>query len=310
MPIGSSETVLTRHGSLLPVTIAFYNDFWPAVPDSVSDCDLPHRLCFDRAACANADAVVFHLPTMHGVPEIPKRAGQLWVGWTMESDANYPYQANPAFMSHFDLTMSYRRDADIWCPYFDKGLLPGLRATPRVRTAIAPAIYVASNPHDRSGRNEYVRELMGHMRVDSFGRCLRTRVFPIDRGRETKLEAFGRYKFTLSFENSLCTDYVTEKFFDPLLAGSVPVYLGAPNIDDFAPGEDAYIDVRAFSKPRDLGEYLTFLAARPEEYSRYLQWKHAPLRDPFIRLVEWMMKSPFSRLIERCAARRSDRTGA
>jgi alpha-1,3-fucosyltransferase 10 len=309
MPIANSDAVSTWHASLLPVTIAFYNDFWPAVPESVSDCDLPHRLCFDRAACAHADAVVFHLPTMQDVPKIPRRVGQLWVGWTMESDANYPYQASPAFMSHFDVTMSYRRDADIWCPYFDKDFVAGLRAVPRAKTAIAPAIYVASNPHDLSGRNRYVRELMRHLRVDSFGRCLRTRVFPRDRGRETKLEAFARYKFTLSFENSLCTDYVTEKFFDPLLVGSVPVYLGAPNIDDFVPGEDAYIDVRAFSRPRDLAEYLLFLAARPEEYNRYLQWKHAPLRDTFIQSVERVMKSPFARLIELCEARRSDRTG-
>jgi hypothetical protein len=34
--------------------------------------------------------------------------------------------------------------------------------------------------------------------------------------------------------------YVTEKFFDPLIAGSVSVYLGVPDVDKLAPGLHAY----------------------------------------------------------------------
>ncbi|CAF4835450.1 unnamed protein product, partial [Rotaria sp. Silwood2] len=30
-------------------------------------------------------------------------------------------------------------------------------------------------------------------------------------------------------------DYVTEKLWQPLAAGSVPLYLGAPNIDEWLP---------------------------------------------------------------------------
>lgn len=57
------------------------------------------------------------------------------------------------------------------------------------------------------------------------------------------------YKFYLAFENSLYCDYVTEKFFHPLLHKTVPIVYGgtnysaiAPphsiiNVDDFANGD-------------------------------------------------------------------------
>ena len=47
----------------------------------------------------------------------PKRAGQLWVAWSMESKANYQRLRDPAFMRQFDLTMTYRLDADVPVTY-------------------------------------------------------------------------------------------------------------------------------------------------------------------------------------------------
>eukprot|EP00960_Hanusia_phi_P059267 764116-Hanusia_phi.AAC.5 len=48
-------------------------------------------------------------------------------------------------------------------------------------------------------------------------------------------------------ENSFVDDYVTEKFYQALIAGSVPVYLGAPNIHEFAPSPNSFIDMRRCS---------------------------------------------------------------
>jgi len=40
----------------------------------------------------------------------------------------------------------------------------------------------------------------------------------------------ARYKFTLSFENAVCDDYITEKLWRPLVVGSVPIYMGSPSV--------------------------------------------------------------------------------
>jgi len=40
--------------------------------------------------------------------------------------------------------------------------------------------------------------------------------------------------------------------------GAVPVYLGAPNIHDFAPSTDSFIDLRHFQTVEALGAHLRF----------------------------------------------------
>ena len=61
------------------------------------------------------------------------------------------------------------------------------------------------------------------MQVDVYGRCGNLTASR-DRDEETKL--IQEYKFYLAFENSICRDYVTEKFFQRMKQGIVPVVFG------------------------------------------------------------------------------------
>src|SRR5688572_22757364 len=63
---------------------------------------------------------------------------------------------------------------------------------------------------------------------------------------KNKIEMFKPYKFVLAFENNNVTDYVTEKMMCALQAGAVPVYMGAPNVDEWTPGENSIIRVDDF----------------------------------------------------------------
>lgn len=47
-----------------------------------------------------------------------------------------------------------------------------------------------------------------------------------------------------------------QEFFDPLIAREVSIYLGAPNINEFAPGEHCFIHANDFKSPKELADYI------------------------------------------------------
>jgi len=79
----------------------------------------------------------------------------------------------------------------------------------------------------------------------------------------SKDELSAEYRFVMAYEN-FCgwRGYISEKIFDALQAGSVPVYLGEERIAEFVPRE-AFVDARNFRTHRELLEYL-HSCAEPE----------------------------------------------
>ncbi len=284
--------------------VLLYNAVFPRMV-SPMDADGAGACAFtdDRRRLGEADAVIVHIPTLGAVDLPPKQQGQRWVAWSMESDVNYPALADPVFMRRFDVTMTYRRDSTVWCPYFGPGTDTALLTAPRRKTERSPAVYFQSSRFDRCGRIAYAAALMRYVKVDSYGSVLHNRDLPTpDRGRDTMLDITARYKFALVFENSVAVDYVTDKLFDALIAGSVPVYLGAPNVADLLPAERCLIDVRDFSGPNELAAYLNWLDTRDDAYQEYLAWKARGLSARFLSLVDSIRASVFCRLCDHLTA--------
>lgn len=74
-------------------------------------------------------------------------------------------------------------------------------------------------------------------------------------------------------ENSVTKDYATEKLYDALVAGCVPIYLGHPNIADFVPEESAIINYAQLGSPQALQAELERLAGDEQAYAAKLEWK-------------------------------------
>ena len=51
------------------------------------------------------------------------------------------------------------------------------------------------------------------------------------------------YKFYLAFENSICHDYITEKFYNALLYRTVLIVFGGANYQALAP-KGSFINVK------------------------------------------------------------------
>lgn len=88
------------------------------------------------------------------------------------------------------------------------------------------------------------------------------------------------YKFYLSFENSLCDDYVTEKFFRLNRLDVVPVVLGVANYSQWMP-PGTFIDVRNFRSPRQLADFLRRLDEDKDAYLEILRRKRRMVCRPF-----------------------------
>lgn len=82
-----------------------------------------------------------------------------------------------------------------------------------------------------------------------------------------KHKALQRYKYSICFENAQgFPGYITEKIFDCLYAGCVPIYWGAPNIEDYLP-TSAFIDMRKYDSYGDLFSFLERVS--DEEWIEY-----------------------------------------
>ncbi|HED13200.1 MAG TPA: PqqD family peptide modification chaperone [Gammaproteobacteria bacterium] len=249
----------------------------------------------DRSLASVADVLVIHTPQnvdRHNQLQ-NKPPGQLWVSWSIESDTNYPNINDDVY----DLKMTYQRSADIWIPYcrnYGPDLYEKIAQSSQTKENSCVIASFISSVNNQSQRLEYLTELSHHIDVHHYGRFMKNRTIGNDAGAKSKIEVLSRYKFAIAFENSISPDYVTEKFYDPLLVGTIPVYLGAPNISDYAPGHDCYIDINDFNSPADLARYLKKLDQDDTLLERYMKWKNEPLRAQFVDQIETFAELPHS----------------
>ena len=127
--------------------------------------------------------------------------------------------------------------------------------------------FVVSNPRSWP-RNRFFKKLNRRKPVNSGGS-----LFNNIGGRVADKAMFiARHRFNIAFENTETDGYITEKLTDPLLAGTIPIYWGAPDVlRDFNP--DSFIHARDFP---DLDALVDFVIALDADHDRQRRYLSAP----------------------------------
>lgn len=186
--------------------------------------------------------------------------------------------------------MTYRPDSDIYFPYgvieerTTNYTLPTLEEVSKKSHKIA---WFVSNCKTMESeiRKMYVEELKKYISVHVYGKCGNYSCTQTNKSVEDDpcykmLEE--KYKFYLSFENSFCDSYVTEKMFNILQKNVIPIVMGGSNYSKIAPPMSV-INVDDFETPKDLAEYLHELDSNYDKYVKYFKWKYKYVARNYLR---------------------------
>lgn len=233
----------------------------------VSNCEVYN----DPNLLNESHAVFFHMPTFK--PKLNptfRSPNQKWILFGKESPRRFYY---PLQKQHFNITMTYRQDSDIFVPY--DYIRPRSIADPPISHNFAVGksrivYWMSSNCDSTSRRLNYVKELGKHIDVAIYGACGNLTCRSKNESCNEYMNA--TYKFYIAFENSICIDYVTEKLYRTLHWDVVPIVLGGANYSAILPRK-SYIDIRDFASPKELAKYLIYLDKNDTKYNEYFTWR-------------------------------------
>jgi hypothetical protein len=97
---------------------------------------------------------------------------------------------------------------------------------------------------------------------------------------EKKLEVLKDYEFSIGIENSCEKNYISEKFFDPFMTNTVPVYYGCPNVTKVY-DKDSFIELDIFNPNNyiPLLEDLLYKRSNKDYLNKVIAMKKRYLRE-------------------------------
>lgn len=239
-------------------------------------CSRSCILTNDRSRLESSDAVVFHIRDID-MTSLPQRRSpfQKWVFWSMEPPPYSVFAGFKYMMNMFNWTMTYRFDSDIPVQYGKlerkEDVAPKKNHSALWKSKSVMAVWMVSHCDTDGRREAYVKELKKYLKVDVYGLCGDHKCSR-SRGASCYSDFERKYFFMLAFENSICRDYITEKFFTALRYDMVPVVFGGANYTRVAPPR-SFIDALSFKSPKHLAEHLTSVAKNVSAYKSYFDWK-------------------------------------
>lgn len=236
------------------------------------------------------DAIVFHQRSWV-ISDLPKKRlpSQRYIYWMRESPSWRFVKTDP-MAGFFNWTLTYRWDSESVFPYgwfspVNKSHLP-MKPEPELLRRLLDepppvnyagnktkmAAWFVSNCKSHSNRNQFVKLLQEFVPVDIYGRC-GSLDCPRSKEGDCRQLVERDYKFYLSLENSLCLDYVTEKFFSIMNYNIIPIVFDLHGHHKRLAPPHSYINAADFPSVRALADYLKLLDEDNQLYNQYFWWK-------------------------------------
>ncbi|CAF1100848.1 unnamed protein product [Adineta steineri] len=257
----------------------------------------------DRNRFTQADAVVYHMRNyINRSDEILKyrHPSQRFIFTSWESPRHSIDLRS--YTNFFNWSMTYKFDSHIFASYYASDtyrskdsqwfknlpynyeqktvLYENINTTKKLGT-VAALISNCLTPE--SQRTLLITELKKYVDVTVYGKCGK----PCPNSIDCRTYIAERYYFFLSFENSYCEDYTTEKLFSTLALPIVPIVFGRVNYTRYIP-QSAFINIQQFPSISKLSERLYQIRTNRTLYQEYFQWKKNFIWDRFLQFM-----SPF-----------------
>jgi len=273
---------------------------WQAAGTQVTKtCDVHCIITHDQSFLSRADAVVMELVNhykFYGMnTEIPlawpdKKSQQRWGLFYYEAPSEFPMiSQNAEVLSKFDFLVTPQKEAAVPVTLMcDWGY-------PRAQFVTLPP------PHEEarekfladfrgvtpSGYEDFFQELYSLLKIDIFAGPNQNTPLPDDPYTLPKrILQMGQYRFVFILESILEDNWICPELSQALLSGAVPIYLGAPNVNEFLPHAQAIVNVRDYSSPEELAEYLISFEDPDSWYDEFHSWKEEGLPPTFERVLD------------------------
>jgi hypothetical protein len=194
----------------------------------------------------------------------------------------------------FDIYFATRTDADIYASYgiydFSVPSIPKKREEDGVSMAAAYISNCGMTRYDRLGA---VKRLMAAgVSVDVFGSCFEnSKKEPPELNHlsrdDRKVKNIKKYHFQLAFENSLKNGYLTEKYWQSLFVGTVPVVIGSPDhLHHFEPTNNSVLHWKNVSNVEEIASQLKDIYKDKKRYDSMLDWKVNGPSKQFLSVID------------------------
>lgn len=256
-------------------------------PDPLKVCKYRCRWSTDHNELPSADAVIFHMYNNKEtyrdfvINKLPRRSNldQKWILMAREPSAFYYPDQLKLLDDKFNLTVTYQRDSDVQIPYGSYWILPSKSLAYKSKMKMdylsgkkRKVAWVASNCKTSSRREEFVNQLEKYIPIDTYGKCGNLTADSESANNFREMIAQD-YLFYIAFENSDCDDYISEKFWNSLHVGLIPIVRGLrPNYKKLAP-PNSYIQVESFVSPKQLATHLEQISRNTTLFHQYHQWR-------------------------------------